>query len=147
MALTTLDGKLCCPQQEFDLLLAVQGLESLQRSGVDYHRMVAWEERELGRKAGYGRWPDWFLLRELRRAIQPAASHAKAEIGEEDMDGNVYQGEGDPGLADISPIGPASLFGKLALELCDRLEKELRGDAAARGRIQHDVSQLWAENG
>ncbi len=141
MALTTIDGELCCPEDEYRLLCAAQGLESLQHSSVDYRRMVAQEGRELGRKTDYSCWPDWFLLRELRRAIQPAWCGALAEIGEEDINGVVYQGEGYPGDADISPIGPASLFGKIALELCARLEKELRGDAAARGRVQN-VSHL-----
>lgn len=141
MALTTIDGKLCCPQSEYNLLCVVQGLESLQNSSVDYLRMVAQAGRELGRRVDYASWPDWFLLRELRRVVQPAYCSARAEIGEEDVDGSLYQGDGLPGEADISPIGPASLFGKVALELCRRFEKELRGDSTARARVQ-DVSHL-----
>ena len=47
-------------------------------------------------------------------------------------------------MADLSPAGPASLLGKVALELCRRLEIELDGDdrAAWRGYMPRDEPQL-----
>ncbi len=94
-------------------------------------------------------WPIDFLVKQIRlRARQRAGgnnefAYVQVPGREEDLNGRVYtQEEMEPGKpghkrhADQSLIGPASLVGKIALELARRLEVELTGDAMA-------VSTAW----
>lgn len=110
---------------------------------------------------------DEWLIQEIYKAIQPgAARDARCKVGdEEDIDGNVwvipedaksvaadlsyyFDNEGnrhDAGYADLALIGPASLGGKIVLELCQRLAQEVYRDDTAAGytrRILTDIPQV-----
>lgn len=156
MGLVTIEGKLYLPMDEFVFLVSVRELNRIDDSqaellsneeidalmGYDHssYRGVSW----IGMQA----WPDWCLIRSVRRRCRPAAYIGYyTEPGEEDISGRVYGSKEYPiehnpitgeywlrSLADISMIGPASLVGKIALELCRRLEEELDADQEALDR-------------
>lgn len=71
----------------------------------------------------------------LRAHVSPMAyGNRWAAVGEEDIEGHI-RGPDDPAiLADISPCGPASLLGKVALEVARRVEEELTWDRWAKER-------------
>lgn len=94
--------------------------------------------------------PDEWVARKIYKCIQPSTyGSSLVEIGEEDIEGNVWPGPDEDykgskeywtdetgkrhyrGHADMSLTGPASLGGKIVLELCRRLAHEVYKDKAA----------------
>lgn len=106
--------------------------------------------------------PDEWLIREIYKAIQPGTDKTVCKVGEEDIDGNVWaipedamtvasdlsyytDNEGTvhhAGYADLALIGPASLGGKIVLELCRRLAQEVYRDDAAAGYTRHTLTDI-----
>ncbi len=180
MALTTIDGVLCCPKTEFAQLVAMKVLAD---QAMTYAPQYAAEQRlyrDLGAKSrsynkdGGNAWTvlplsylsDRQVIRELDKLIKPVAFGALVpKIGEENVDGEVWPGPdedvpgydlGKPtsywtdengvqhkaGHADISLVGPASLGGKIVLELLRRLRVELaKDDHAQRYATQEQLDQ------
>lgn len=162
MALTTIDGKLYLPLQELDFLYSVQLINML---AGQQPRVIAeaQAEEEIGYQRGKNQyaevWPERYLIKKVREQITPRAygsgnSIAKCQVGEESINGHVYGSEEEPvrydpflgkpidvPWADLGLVGPASLIGKVALELCRRLELELNEDERAR----MEGSMVWEE--
>lgn len=131
MALTTIDGQLCIPAGELNELTTYKALNDRARI-----QAITAEDACATRLMGLSRyveqWPDSYLIESIARLVQPAyLPDLRAQIYEEDINGQVYDGVGRPQEADINPIGPASLAGKIALELCRRMAQELAGDGQA----------------
>lgn len=169
MPLTTIDGVLCCPRDEFEHLCQFLGLEqAAMTDGPAYtSKRRAAEEQGMGERhfhhsEGSQSWsadfdafsyaPDDWLAREARKVVREAATSSEfgyAQIGEQGIDGAIWPGP-DPecadlppsrqywtdsegkqhmrGKADLSLTGPASLGGKILIELTFRLYVEVKKD-------------------
>ena len=173
MPLTTINGVLCLPVEEFQYYCHLLGLEqaaltdgpvytSLRRAaekdGMPPKHFSRKEEDGSGWSASYDAFsyaPDEWVVQEARKLVREAATSSDlgyAEIGEQDIEGEVWPGP-DPGLenelprdqywtdehgkkhtrkkADHSLTGPASLGGKILIELCYRLYIEVKKDEHA----------------
>ncbi len=105
-------------------------------------------ENSVGTHSAFSYLPDDWLVDRIFRCIRPIGyGYAYTQVGEEDVEGEVWPGPDadapthDPYWtdetgkkhrihnADLSPTGPASLGGKIVLELCWRLALEVRGDS------------------
>ncbi len=160
MSLTIIDGHLCCPRAEFAFLYAIKQLVNSEI--MDAQRLLAedralktrgaaprtyFTENSAGTHSAFAYLPDDWLVDRIFRCIQPIGyGYVYTQVGEEDVEGEVWPGpDADaPALdpywtdatgekhrihhADLSPTGPASLGGKIVLELCRRLALEVRGD-------------------
>ena len=148
MPLTTIDGKLYLDKTEFGMLVAVEEInaqEILHGWSTAIAASKAVEEigyDDHGTQSTSG-WPEKYLVKSVREAVtQRAHSSYHCELGEESVNGHLYGSPEEPEvepwneipLADIGIVGPASLLGKIALELCRRLENELMGDKQAGRR-------------
>lgn len=128
------------PYDDFTYWVSV---EQLEEQADLMTRAVLNEEhkRRFGEEIGH-----WYHIRTdetlawmLRRAVQPAAYGRRfVEHGEEDLNGRIAGVDYPPDetgrfhqMADLGPCGPASLVGKVALELARRLEEEILGDQRA----------------
>ncbi len=163
MPLTTIDGKLYLDDGEFGFLISVKLMNELDQQQPQVVA-EAHAEDDIGyrrtRRQGMSVWPEQYLIKATRRAVSSKAygfnQFGRCEIGEQSINGHVYGSPEEPAkydnhgnlkrgdMADLSPAGPASLLGKVALELCRRLEIELDGDdrAAWRGYMPRDEPQL-----
>lgn len=153
MALTTIDGVLCCPLDEFSRLTTYLGLQEYaftygpkyvsENRAQDEFGMI---RRTYSYKNGVSSYspfnyaPDWWVLREMLKSVAPACDSTPPQIGEQDIDGNVYTGGELSQLAraDYSLIGPASLGGKIVRELGYRLFVEIQKDKHAEGYAPHE---------
>lgn len=162
MPLTTIDGKLYLDDGEFSFLVAIKNMNEL-----DFYQPQVVAEAHAEDEIGYHRyhrqglsvWPERYLIKAIRKAVGTKAyggwPYGNCELGEQSISGHVYGSPEDPAkydhqgnlipgeMADLSPAGPASLLGKIALELCRRLEIELDGDdlAAQRSYMPRDYPQ------
>ncbi len=104
-------------------------------------------KNSTGTYSAFSYLPDDWLVDWILRCIKPIGYwNTSVQVGEEDVEGEAWPGpDADaPALdpywtdetgkkhyiqdADLSPTGPASLGGKIVLELCRRLALEVRGD-------------------
>lgn len=167
MPLTTIDGVLCCPREEFEYLCQFLGLEQVAMTdGPLLTSLRQGEDRGMGARhitgpgssathtaVSYA--PDDWLAHEARKVVREAGTTCNlgyAQIGEQDVDGAVWPGpdpecankppnhqywtdsEGNKhmrGHADLSLTGPASLGGKILIELTYRLYVEAQKDKHA----------------
>lgn len=176
MPLTTIDGVLCIPQDEFGHFTSFLGLQEYAMTAGRMYASQQDAEEKLGAKSrvhrssnGYSGThsvfsylPDDWLIREIYKSIQPAGDHTRCKVGEEDVDGNVWaipedakgvapdlsyytDNEGNQhkaGFADLALIGPASLGGKIVLELCRRLAQEVYRDNVATGYTRRTLTDI-----
>lgn len=165
MPLITIDGKLYLSDEELTYLCSVKLMNEVAQ---EQPQLVAeaQAEEEIGyrrnRKQGMSVWPERYLIKKVRgsttsKAWGRAGGFGVCEPGEESINGHIYGSPDEPIMydrdgkphnqpyADLSVVGPASLLGKIALELCRRLEIELDGDdrAARRGYMPRD--EPWLE--
>lgn len=147
MPLTTIDGILYLPAIEYNFLASMELHNELERQWPEW--LASYDAAqdlsyETGIYQDIARWPVDYLIKQIRRQARQRAggnnefAYVQVPGREEDLNGRVYTQEemapGEPGYrrhADQSLIGPASLVGKIALELARRLEVELTGDAMA----------------
>lgn len=163
MPLTTIDGKLYLDDGEFSFLCAIKLMNELDQQQPQVVA-EAHAEDDIGyrrtRRQGMSVWPEQYLIKATRRAVASKAygfnQFGRCELGEQSINGHVYGSPEEPAkydhdgnlergdMADLSPAGPASLMGKIALELCRRLEIELNGDdrAARRSYMPRDDPRL-----
>lgn len=143
MSLITIDGRLYIDQDEFSYLLAISALEN--QGNEMYWRLQARAKELYGHAAEFGQWTDRFLLYALRALgsheaaygtkVQYETGALPLEYGEEMLGHKIFGIDTDKvDLPNLSPIGWASVEGKIALELARRLEAELAGDAEAKQR-------------
>lgn len=171
MPLTTIDGALCLPWDEFDHFCSFLGLEdAAMTEGPIYTSLRrAVEERGMtpkhfSGKNGASTWSasydafsyatDAWIAREAKKLVREAGTSGLlglAQIGEQDIEGQVWPGApwtDENGKyhshwpADLSLTGPATLGGKILLELIHRLSIEVAKDKHALGYAPQERPKL-----
>lgn len=142
MGLTTIDGKLYIDYDTLNYLLAVE------RTKTAGNEVYYWIHEVAKRTVGSGgRWPIEFLAQAMRLIGTRDMAHSQnplgTQYGEETLRGEIV-GEDTTGeweLINISPIGSASITGKIALELARRLEAEMEADRRQCGTVYQPITQ------
>lgn len=171
MPLTTINGVLCLPVDEFQYYCHFLGLEQAAmtegpvytslRKAVEVNGMTP---KHFSGKTGESVWAasydafsyatDAWVIQEAQKLIREAGGSGKlalAQIGEQDIEGEIWPGEpwtDENGKyhshwpADLSLTGPATLGGKILLELIHRLSIEVAKDKHALGYAPQERPKL-----
>lgn len=142
MGLTTIDGKLYIDYDTLNYLIAIE--RTKDADDMAYYQIHDVVRRTVG---SGGQWPIGFLAQAMRLIGTRDMAHAQnpfgVQYGEEDLEGKVYgvdTGE-EPEYINVSPIGGASIIGKVALELARRLEAEIEADRRQCGTVYQPITQ------
>ena len=150
-------GTVYVSDKELTELISLRNSLPSGGTGIEMWGVPREERRQIGTDQNHfpRNAPDWLLVKLAKDFIQPGGYAPFLKVcecdAEEDIEGKTGDGSGKARLyPDLAPNGPASVAGKVILELARRLEEEVAGDQrmeimAAESNIR--LIDLWRQWG